>query len=141
MVPFFCFHYGMFTYVHGVFVFALFGGEAGYRTGIPFDTLDSAALAVDKLGFGVPVLVLASSHLFSFLWNYLLRGEYRCASLSEQMMKPYSRLVTLHIGILGGGFLITLLGSPGWALLLLVVLKTVFDMRAHLTEHRTIIQS
>ena len=26
MVPFFCFHYGMFTLVHGVFIFGFFGG-------------------------------------------------------------------------------------------------------------------
>ena len=26
MIPFFCFHYGMFTLVHGIFVFVLFGG-------------------------------------------------------------------------------------------------------------------
>src|SRR5687768_3492797 len=26
LVPFFCFHYGMFTAVHGVFVFSIFGG-------------------------------------------------------------------------------------------------------------------
>jgi hypothetical protein len=136
MVPFFCFHYGLFTYVHGAFVFALFGGEAGYHTGNPFDTLDSAGLAVAELGLGLPVLALAASHLFSFLWNYILRGEYRTASLSEQMMKPYSRVVALHIGILGGGFLITLLGSPKWSLLLLIVLKTIFDLHAHLTEHR-----
>ena len=28
-VPFFIFHYGMFTMVHGVFVFAMFGDKSG----------------------------------------------------------------------------------------------------------------
>ena len=28
MVPFFCFHYGMFTAIHGVFVFSMFGGKS-----------------------------------------------------------------------------------------------------------------
>ena len=135
MVPFFCFHYGMFTAIHGVFVFALFGGEVYIHGGDPSRILESAAQTVAELGLGLPVLALAGSHLFSFLWNYLLRGEYRIASVAELMMKPYSRVVTLHIGILGGGFLIALLGSPTWALLLLVTLKVVFDVRAHLREH------
>ncbi|MGE5760082.1 MAG: DUF6498-containing protein, partial [Gemmatimonadota bacterium] len=31
LIPFFCVHYGTFTFVHGVFVFGLFGG--GFKTG------------------------------------------------------------------------------------------------------------
>src|SRR5256885_4085854 len=27
LIPFFCIHYGMFTFVHGVFVFLLLGGQ------------------------------------------------------------------------------------------------------------------
>src|SRR5262249_13770895 len=33
MIPFFCVHYGMFCFVHGIFVFALFGGA---KFGEPF---------------------------------------------------------------------------------------------------------
>jgi len=135
LVPFFCFHYGMFTMGHGIFVFALFGGETYRHAGLS-NLIESAAQAVAGFGLGLPVLGLAGSHLFSFLWNYLLRGEYKVASLQEQMIKPYSRVVTLHIGILGGGFLISMLGSPKWAMLVLLVLKIVFDIRAHLRERR-----
>lgn len=135
LVPFFCFHYGMFTAVHGVFVFSLFGGAAfGEIRGLW--TLDAAARAVQELGLGVPVLALAASHLFSFVWNYVGRGEFRRATVSAQMGRPYGRVVVLHLAILGGGFAALALGSPLWALLLLLALKIGLDLGAHLREHR-----
>jgi len=45
--------------------------------------------------------------------------------------------MVLHVVILGGGFLVTMLGSPLIALALLVVLKTGLDLFAHLREHAT----
>jgi len=136
LVPFFCFHYGMFTAVHGVFVFGLFGGH-GFSQVRGLDVLGPAMDAVREYGLQVAVLALAASHLFSFLWNYLGRGEFRRASLSKLMAGPYSRVVVLHLAILGGGFAAAALGSPVWALVLLVALKVGFDLHAHLKEHRT----
>jgi hypothetical protein len=42
----------------------------------------------------------------------------------------------LHLAILGGGFLVMALGSPQFALALLVLLKIGFDLNAHLRERR-----
>jgi Family of unknown function (DUF6498) len=136
LVPFFCFHYGMFTAVHGVFVFGLFGGH-GFSRVRGLDVLGPAMDAVREYGLQVAVLALAASHLFSFLWNYLGRGEFRRTSLRTLMARPYTRVVVLHLAILGGGFAASALGSPVWALLLLVALKVGFDLYAHLKEHRT----
>ena len=136
LVLFFCVHYGMFTAVHGIFVFSLFGG-AGFGEIRGLWTVDAAARAVHELGLGLAVLALAASHLFSFFWNYLGRGEFRRASVNALMAQPYGRVVVLHVAILGGGFAAQALGSPVWALLLLIVLKVGLDLRAHLKEHRT----
>lgn len=135
VVPFFCFHYGMFTAIHGVFVFSLFGGQGVSRVR-GLDLLGPAMDAVRAYGLEIAVLALAASHLFSFFWNYLGRGEFRRASLRALMAAPYSRVVVLHLAILGGGFAASALGSPVWALLLLIALKVGFDLRAHLKEHR-----
>jgi hypothetical protein len=32
-IPFFCFHYGMFTFVHGVIIIQIFGGGSGFQIG------------------------------------------------------------------------------------------------------------
>jgi len=82
------------------------------------------------------IAALAASHLFSFIWNYLYRGEFRRAALTELMQQPYGRVVVLHLTILLGGFAAMLLGSPLWALLLLIGLKIALDLKAHLKEHR-----
>ena len=52
------------------------------------------------------------------------------------MTAPYSRVVVLHVTVLVGGFLADSLGAPLGALILLIVLKTVIDLLAHLREHR-----
>jgi hypothetical protein len=54
------------------------------------------------------------------------------------MTEPYSRVVVVPLTILAGGFLADSLGAPLAALILLVLLKTVIDLLAHLREHRKV---
>lgn len=132
MIPFFCVHYGIFTLVHGVFVFALFGGAfEGHDN--PFGT---ALHTLDGMNLWLPFLALVASHVVSFFTNFIGHGEYKTRSLGALMAAPYARVVILHITILGGGFLAMSLGSPAWALAILVVLKILVDLGAHLFEHR-----
>ena len=133
MVPFFCFHYGMFTAVHGMFVFSLFGARAYSASGLQL--LEPALRAARELGLWLPLAALLASHGFSFLWNYLYRGEFRSAQLPRLMAKPYGRVVVLHVAIIFGGIAAMALGSPVWALLVLLALKIGLDLKAHLKEH------
>jgi len=133
LVPFFCFHYGMFTAVHGLFVFGLFGGKAYDPHGL--QVLEPALRAAQDLGLWLPLAALLASHGFSFLWNYLWRGEFRRAKLTELMAKPYGRVVVLHMAIILGAIGTLALGSPLWALLVLLALKIGLDLKAHLKEH------
>jgi hypothetical protein len=131
-VPFFCVHYGMFTAIHGSLLLAFFGDYDSEG----FSPLPAATQAVVDYGLGMAVAAVAASHLFSFFWNYLWRGEFRRASVSDLMEQPYHRVVLLHVVILAGGFAVAALGSPLWALLPLVAIKIALDVRAHLKEHR-----
>lgn len=133
MVPFFCFHYGMFTAIHGVFVFSIFGGKSYSASGL--QVLEPAARAASELGLWLPLAALLASHAFSFVWNYLVRGEFRRASLPGLMAKPYGRVVVLHLAIILGGIGAMALGSPVWALLVLLALKIGLDLKAHVKEH------
>ena len=76
------------------------------------------------------------SHGLSFYWNYLKNDEYQRASLNALMGQPYGRVIVLHLTVLFGGWVVMLLGSPLFALVLLVVLKTAADWRAHQAERR-----
>jgi hypothetical protein len=123
----------MFTAVHGTFVFALFGGRRYDSPGL--NVVEPALRAAGELGLWLPLGVLLGSHAFSFLWNYLYRGEFRRANLGELMSQPYKRVVVLHIAILLGGFAAMALGSPLWALIVLLALKIGLDLKAHVKEH------
>ncbi|HEX5218454.1 MAG TPA: DUF6498-containing protein, partial [Verrucomicrobiae bacterium] len=104
IVPFFCFHYGLFTFVHGLFVIGMFGRQ--FRTGAPFPDAElfMRMISEQHLWWGVIGLVL--SHGFSFAYNYIIGGEYRTTSLPALMVQPYGRVIVLHVAILGGGFLV-----------------------------------
>ncbi len=133
LIPFFCFHYGMFTFVHGIFVFGLFGGY--FTAGAGFPDEDSLFQAIGTFQLGWAFLALFISHAASFALNYIGKGEYKQANLGYLMQQPYSRVVLLHVTIIAGGFLVMLLGSPVFALLVLVLLKMYIDVQAHLREH------
>ena len=132
LVPFFLVHFGGFTYVHGVLILALLGPKSAQ----PFDLLATlpAAIRANQLGWAVVGLVV--SHGLSFYSNYLKSGEYQRAQLNTLMMQPYARVMVLHMTVLIGGWLVLTLGSPLYALVLLVALKTSIDVRAHVAERR-----
>ena len=125
-IIFFIFHYGLFWTVHGIFVLVFFGlsSSSGLFSGIGLRGVAIAAAA------------LFLSHGVSFFVNFLGKQEYLTVSPDQQMTEPYSRVVVLHVTILVGGFFADSLGAPLAALILLVLLKTVIDLLAHLKEHR-----
>lgn len=133
-IPFFVVHYGMFWLGHGLFVFLLpaMTGDASALESVtdPFELA-----GVDPTAVLVAAGVLFASHTLSFARNYVGRREYESVSPSGQMARPYTRVVVMHLSILGGGFLSLSLGTPAGALVILVILKTALDLRAHLREH------
>jgi hypothetical protein len=133
MIPFFCFHYGIFTAVHGVFVFALFGGSF-FESQSP--GIEDAPDMIWNLGLVWAIACIAASHFVSFVINYWRGGEYQRSTLEELMRQPYGRVIILHMTILGGGFLMMMLGSPVWGLVLLVIAKIILDLIAHVREHK-----
>ena len=164
LAAFFCVHYGMFWFVHGVFIFALplflgAGAGAGTCDPLPFgaDPAGLAPFGAGPFGLGADIaqqcgsafgtinansiliggIALFLSHGASFLFNYVGRGEYLTASPGGQMAAPYARVVILHVTIILGAFVVAFLGAPIGALVVLVALKTAFDLGLHLRErHR-----
>jgi len=136
LVPFFTVHYGLFTAIHGLFVFALFGSESYMALVDGLWTINAARHAITEFALWPGIGALAASHLFSYFWNYLGQREYQQARPEALMQAPYSRVIVLHVVIIFGALLIQLLHSPLWALLLLIGLKIGVDLRAHLKEHR-----
>ena len=135
LMGFFCFHYGMFTVVHGVFTFLL-----AHRIG----TTGSVG------GYLLVLLVLLASHGVSTAVHWFWRGGRYDTGLMRAMQQPYGRIVLLHVVILGSAFLIARDGGElaggatvtGTTAVLpavaLVALKTLLDAGLHLRAHRSL---
>jgi Family of unknown function (DUF6498) len=136
LAAFFVVHYGIFWAVHGVFVFLLptlqsFGEPSLLVNGpgpAPWGDVEGGAIV------GAAALLLAS-HGISFLVNYVGRREYLRVSPVQQMFAPYSRVMVMHLTILFGAFLAFMIGSPVWTIVVMVLVKTVIDLRLHAREH------
>lgn len=132
VMGFFTFHYGMFTMAHGAILFSLLVDDQlniGFGPEMVFEV-------VNTLHLWLPLLALFVSHGFSLIWHYLREGEYKRLNIATLMMRPYGRVVLLHIVALVGGLVVSKLGAPVFALILLIALKTFVDAKIHLRVHR-----
>ncbi|MBN2400315.1 MAG: hypothetical protein JXI33_08255 [Candidatus Aminicenantes bacterium] len=120
MIVFFILHYGLFTLCHGVFVLVLFRGGFG---GVSSE-------------LGLALLLLTVSHGISYRRNFIGHGEYQRVAFTGLFWQPYSRVIVMHLTIVLGGSWAQAKGSPIFALLVLVMLKTAIDLALHLLEHK-----
>lgn len=116
---FFAMHYGIFTFVHGVFVFTLFG---------PPD--------ISLYYVGAAVLFLFISHGASYYFNFIKKEEYKRVTAEDLSWQPYLRILVIHITIIFGGMLINFIGAPAAALVVMIIMKTFMDGIAHVIEHK-----
>jgi hypothetical protein len=118
LVPFFMFHFGFFTLIHGVFVTFMFGSPSIFPI--------------------FAILVLIFSHGISYIKNYLGAKEYTRLNADTLFWQPYKRIFVIHFVIVFGGVLSLDHGSPFGALMTLITLKTILDLTAHTIEHKKI---
>lgn len=145
VASFFVVHYGIFWVVHGIFVLVALpafgnfsaGGLAPPALGEPGLLVPGIRARIDLVAFGA--IWLAISHGISYWTVFLGRGEYRRVSPQQQAQAPYGRLLVLHVTIVFGAFVSVTLGIPFGAMLVLVGLKLVLDLRFHLGEHRALV--
>ena len=131
VIPFFVLHYGMFCFGHLTFVVSLFANSStsgGITSAIP---------ALSDSSFWIAAGAIAVSHLFSYFTNFIGKGEYKRTGLGTLMHRPYGRIVVMHISIIFGAGLVIWLGNPLPILLVLVVAKTVLDLRLHNKERQS----
>jgi hypothetical protein len=128
--PFFLAHFGGFMSVHFLFIYTLFvkgvtGSDSGGDLGEVWQLFVSLWPAL---------AALFVSHAYSFFANFIGRREYRSRTVSDQMSEPYARIVFMHLILIFGGFLALALGDPTPVLIVVIVLKIWFDLRAHRKE-------
>ncbi|MGB3414482.1 MAG: DUF6498-containing protein [Microbacteriaceae bacterium] len=133
MTGFFFVHYGLFTFVHGVFVFLLIFGVFNLFN---FNTFMNPGIfsPTPSLGLGLAGLDLVS---ILITWGVasiiqvilsVLQPRASLAPLSSLMFSPYKRIFVLHFTVIIGIVLIQLFGWPAWAAVLLVVFHALSDL-------------
>lgn len=127
---FFTFHYGLFCFVHGMFVVSLFGAaDNGAFMG---DSLFDLAGAVG--GLFAANMNLAIGFASIVLWQivqfilFLVRGDASRTNPLELMGAPYPRIIVLHVAIIFGGFLLMALNVPAAGYVILALVKTAYDV-------------
>jgi len=128
--PFFTVHYGMFCFVHGVFVATFAQFSAGQDPNGPmFDLFGLIDMALSS-GAHMTIFVgaIIALQAFLFMRDFILRGEYKQADTGEEMAAPYARIFVLHIGIFAGAGALALLGEPMIGILALILLRAVWGV-------------
>ena len=117
---FFIKHYGLFWLAHGV-VIGIFPLIA---TGMAF--VPRAML---------PTMAVGVSHYVSYRQNYLRSGEWQTVPSGRRVNAPYGRVMVMHLTIIFGAFVVTIIDAPLGAVVVMIELKTALDIRGHLREH------
>ena len=156
---FFVFHYGIFCMGHGSLMWEILAlGELNYQL-IPFnfgDTNGFSGIFIEgivlvfnfielyKPAIYLAILALFVSHIVRFIENFIVRGGILKETADKLMVRPYSQIIIMHVGLLAGGLLAEKFGSPIWLLVALVVFKLVVDVhqlqRRNKDQHKEIIK-
>lgn len=150
-ILFFLLHYGLFMAVHLNFINGIFGeqsffsligsgnmnfGGRGYA-----ETEDIDSKVADSITTIFPALVsLLISHGISYYKNFIGKKEYLDASnnIEKQMMNPYGRIVIMQLTLIIGGFFVMIFKFKSVAIALLVILKTIADLKSHAKYHSVV---
>lgn len=126
---FFCVHYGFFTYGHGIFVTSFF--EEQLLTGNQAQGMDDNLFSVvtymlQQTGVQLTLLAMFIGHFIEYIIAY---RNKKIDALPVEMFKPYKRIIILHIAIILGGFIATLFDNTLGVALVMIGLKTFYDLR------------
>ena len=85
--------------------------------------------SMNKLHFTLLLFSFFISHFISYKFNFIKNKEYQNTSVLQLTQLPSQRLLIMHLAIVIGA----LLRAPN---LLLVIIKTAFDIIGHLLERK-----
>jgi len=132
LIPFFITHYGGFMLGHLLFLTIIVSLSSSQES---FAILKFPDGLLQRLT--IPVMALYFSHGVSFFVNYIGKKEYERHSLGYFMTAPYARIMVMHVAILFGWGATLILRNSFVSSMLLIALKVVVDVMAHLQERKS----
>lgn len=146
LCAFFTVHYGMFMFVHGVFLVVFMMLSLSMSTGggggdiDPFSFVNyiypgnMTAVEFLESEFSA-VIALFLSHLIAFYLYFIKPGEYNHTTADVYMMRPYKRIIIMHLTIIFGAFALFISGFKSAVFIIIWIgLKILFDLKIHVSE-------
>lgn len=132
MSVFFVFHYGLFCAVHGTFLMVFVGFGEGTIAQQPPIMMDIPAMFAYGMQSGLHVeyfvYAIIAFQVLVFVWEFLIKGEWKNSNPMAEMFAPYGRIVILHFAIFAGAGALFLLGQPMVGVLALILLRALFGV-------------
>lgn len=129
---FFTVHYGGFMFGHAMFIFVLF--FKNQLVGGPVELVSSMLSNIISLnGFVAAFIALFVSHGYGFFAYFIRDKIYLDHEPQDFMIRPYGRIVVMHITIIIGGMIAMIMKWNLGLIIVWVALKMIVDIR--LTEN------
>lgn len=132
---FFVFHYGLFCMVHGTFLmgfasFSNFSEGAGGMSEIPIMDLTGMFEYSLRSGLHVDWMLYAiiAFQVIVFVWEFLIKGEWKETNPMAEMFAPYSRIIVLHFALFVGAAALFFLGQPMLGVLGLILFRAIWGV-------------
>ena len=136
LVPFFLVHFGGFMLGHFLFLWQMFGG--GWNENVANVEEFLRSVPVSRT-IWIAFAALFISHGLSFFFNVLRpwwRGTHESPDAAQGvMMGTYGRVIVMHVTILFGAALAVFFRTPTAAFVLLIAIKIVIDVSAHIRKN------
>ena len=129
---FFVFHYGLFCMVHGTFLmgFAAFSQGPEAMSSIPMMDITGMFEFSLKSGLHVDWMLYAiiAFQVIVFVWEFLIKGEWKNTNPMAEMFAPYGRIIVLHFALFVGAGALFLLGEPMIGVLGLILFRAIWGV-------------
>jgi ABC-type protease/lipase transport system fused ATPase/permease subunit len=144
LAVFFLIHFNIFVLVQTVFVVIFssiniseLNGSVSEESEAFNELIQQSETLVNNSFLIESIAALILSHGFSFIFHYLAGKEFITAEAGKLMTEPYARIIVQQLTVILGGFaILKFTSSATFLLILLVVLKTILDLRAHIKQHK-----
>lgn len=147
---FFLFHYGMFMFCHGFLIITIISGVFGHIDMPSSSAVISQMEALLTLMFEktssvdisrfitefITIAALCISHGISFFIYFVKEKKFFTTWPFDYMVKPYQRIIVMHITGVFGVFLLVLTNWKATGIIVLwVIIKVITDLRVHVKSH------
>lgn len=135
LIPLFIMHYVIFMSAHIWFIINFFQPNLASASG----QVEAFLIVFQYFkGLFISLSLIFLSHGLSFVYNFIQKEEFKKTSLKKQMFSPYKRILVMNFVVMlaGTGIVYLDYDQAVSAVVFLVVLKIIFDLMAHIFEHR-----